>query len=213
MTGGPTTAQGVLFGDTGERVRLAIPDADIVLHRAIDVGAPADECLARLISEIAWREETIKMWGRTMRQPRLVAWYGDAGASYRYSGKRYDPNPWTPLLASLRRRVEALAETTFDSVLANFYRDEHDSVSMHSDNERELGPEPCIASLSFGETRTFALRHIARAHPTVRIPLESGTLLVMKGATQRCWQHAVPKEKTPRGPRVNLTFRKIGDRA
>ena len=150
------------------------------------------------------------MWDKTYLQPRLVAWYGDEGASYEYSGKRYEALPWTPLLLDLRERVEGAAAVRFNSVLLNYYRDQRDSVAMHSDDERELGSEPVIASLSLGETRTLVFRHKSdRAQKTMRLPLESGSLLLMKGPTQRCWQHGVPKETRPCGPRVNLTFRQV----
>jgi alkylated DNA repair dioxygenase AlkB len=153
------------------------------------------------------------MWGREYVSPRLVAWYGEPGASYLYSGIRHEPLAWTPLLANLRRRVEAATATSFDSVLCNFYRDKRDSVAMHADDERELGPEPVIASLSIGETRTFVMRHKTdRSQKTRRLTLESGSLLLMRGPTQRCWQHGVPKEKRPCGPRVNLTFRQINQK-
>ncbi|HXC49567.1 MAG TPA: alpha-ketoglutarate-dependent dioxygenase AlkB [Candidatus Limnocylindrales bacterium] len=201
---------GTLFNDEPVCVRIPLPDADVLLYRRFDLGIDDGECLSELVREIAWREETVTLWGKTFLQPRLVAWYGDPGASYRYSGKRFDPLPWTPLVDSLRRKVEAATGATFNSVLANYYRDHRDSVAMHSDDEPELGAEPCIASLSLGETRTFVLQHRTdKSVKSMRIPLGSGSLLVMKGTTQRFWQHAIPKEKSPCGPRVNLTFRRI----
>jgi alkylated DNA repair dioxygenase AlkB len=199
-----------LFAEETRLERLALPDAELWFLRCLGLGRPPGEVLARLIEDCAWRSETIRMWDKVYLQPRLIAWYGDEGAGYRYSGKFYEPNPWTPLLADLRARVEQATGERFDSVLANYYRDEHDSVAMHSDDERELGPEPVIASLSIGETRRFVLRHkLDRTQKTRRFELPSGSLLVMKGPTQRFWQHGVPKETTPRGPRVNLTFRQI----
>lgn len=200
-----------LFADGKELARIPMPDADVVLRRSIDLGLPADEVLARLVSEIAWREETITLWGKTMLQPRLVAWHGDPDASYVYSGRRFDPQPWNELLSRLRAVVEAVAGAQFNSVLLNYYRDGRDSVAMHSDDETELGREPLIASLSLGETRTLVFRHKTnKAIKTWHLPLTSGSLLVMKGPTQRCWQHAVPKMTAPCGPRVNLTFRQVG---
>jgi alkylated DNA repair dioxygenase AlkB len=195
-------------GETFER--LSIPDADVSLLRAANLGLPYDSLLERLIDETPWRSETIVMWGKQMLSPRLIAWYGDAGRSYAYSGIAHDPLPWTPLLGDLRRRVEEACGERFDSVLLNYYRNERDSVAMHSDDERELGPEPVIASVSLGETRTFVMRHKTdRSQKARRLALESGSLLLMQGPTQRCWQHGVPKETKPRGPRVNLTFRQL----
>ena len=199
-----------LFPEQTDLARLPIPDAEVFFLRSMPLGASTDEILARLVIETAWRSETVRMWEKTYAQPRLMAWYGDEGTSYVYSGTRYDPLPWTPLLGDLRRRVEAVAGERFNSVLLNWYRDHRDSVAMHSDDERELGRTPVIASLSLGETRTFVLRHKTdRSHKPWRLPLTSGSLLVMKGPTQRCWQHGVPKQTNPCGARVNLTFRQI----
>jgi alkylated DNA repair dioxygenase AlkB len=197
-----------LFGAAGALEHLSIPDADVSLIRDLDLGLPGDVIVRRIVEETPWRSETILMWGKEFVSPRLVAWYGDEGTTYVYSGIRHHPLAWTPLLADLRRRVEEAAQEHFDSVLVNYYRGERDSVAMHSDDEKELGREPVIASLSIGETRTFVMRHKTdRSQKIRRLVLESGSLLLMKGPTQRCWQHGVPKEKSPCGPRVNLTFR------
>jgi len=199
-----------LFPEARVLVPIPMRDAEVLFLRSLPLGEPPDAVLARLVSETPWRSETIRMWDKTYLQPRLVAWYGDEGASYEYSGKRYEALPWTPLLLDLRERVEGAAAVRFNSVLLNYYRDQRDSVAMHSDDERELGSEPVIASLSLGETRTLVFRHKSdRAQKTMRLPLESGSLLLMKGPTQRCWQHGVPKETRPCGPRVNLTFRQV----
>jgi len=199
-----------LFPQEQGLVPIPMRDAEVSLQRTLALGDSPAAVLARLIDETPWRSETIKMWDKTYVQPRLIAWYGDEGASYEYSGKRYEALPWTTLLLDLRRRVEAVAAVRFNSVLINYYRDHRDSVAMHSDDERELGREPIIASLSLGETRTLMFRHKSdRSQKSRRLPLESGSLLIMKGPTQRCWQHGVPKESQPCGPRVNLTFRQV----
>lgn len=197
-----------LFASTSRLERLSIPDADVSFVRGLDLGASYDVLLRRLIDETPWQSETIVMWGKEMLSPRLVTWYGDPGISYYYSGIQHHPTPWSPLVADLRRRVEAASGERFNSVLVNYYRNERDSVAMHADDEKELGPEPVIASLSIGESRTFVMRHKTdRSQKTRKLVLESGSLLLMKGPTQRCWLHGVPKEKIPCGPRVNLTFR------
>lgn len=189
---------------------IPLKDADVRFLRSLDLGRDPVEVLDLLVAETPWRSETVKMWDKVYVQPRLIAWYGDEGASYVYSGKRYDPLPWTPLLADLRGRVEAATSERYNSVLVNWYRDHRDSVAMHADDERELGSTPVIASLSLGETRTFVMRHKTdRSLKPKRFELPSGSLLVMKGATQRCWMHGVPKETRPCGSRVNLTFRRI----
>jgi alkylated DNA repair dioxygenase AlkB len=190
--------------------RLQIPDADLSYASAIDLGAPADALLRTLIDTIPWRSESIVLWGRTYAQPRLIAWFGDQGKNYTYSGLTLVPLPWTALLTQIRQRVELLTTVQFNSVLLNYYRDGNDSMGMHSDDEPELGPNPVIASLSLGEERTFILRHRTKKQlQPLRLPLASGSLLLMQGETQEHWKHGIEKENGPCGPRVNLNFRRI----
>jgi alkylated DNA repair dioxygenase AlkB len=147
-----------------------------------------------------------------MPQPRLTAWYGDPGRSYTYSGLTLEPLAWTADLQTLRRMAEQASDATFNSVLLNYYRDHNDSVGFHADDEPELGATPTIGSISLGATRTLTFKPKKRKDwEPVRVALESGSLLVMKGDTQRNWRHAVAKETRPCGPRVNLTFRRILD--
>lgn len=162
------------------------------------------EMLARLIAETDWRAESITLWGKQHPQPRLTAWHGEA--AYTYSGLRLAPLPFTPLLLELKQAVEQACGYRFNSVLLNYYRNERDSMGMHSDDEAELGPQPVIASLSFGATRTFVLRHKATKQ-TLKLGLNDGTLIVMSGNTQKHWQHGINKSTRAIGARVNLTFR------
>lgn len=195
---------------SGELELLDLPDAEIYYLPRLDLGAEPNVMLKELIEQIPWRSEIINLWGKEYQQPRLAAWFGDAGASYTYSGLSLEPLPWTDLLSRLRSRVEAVAEASFNSVLLNYYRDHRDSMGMHSDDEPELGRNPVIASLSFGEQRTFVLKHRSRKElKPVSLALASGSLLLMKGATQHNWKHGINKVSRPCGPRVNLTFRKI----
>jgi alkylated DNA repair dioxygenase AlkB len=191
-----------------ERVRM--PDADVFYRDRLVLAGSDTEILRRLIAEIAWRSEEVVMWGRTLPQPRLTAWYGDPGRLYAYSGLRLDPLPWTPLLLDIKTRVEKTVGSIFNSVLLNYYRDHHDSIGFHSDDEPELGDRPVIASLSLGAERTFILKHkTSRRIGPAHLRLASGSLLLMGGDTQRCWRHGILKESPPCGPRVNLTFRQI----
>ena len=176
----------------------------------------AYQALDALLGEVPWETRHIVLFGRSIPQPRLVSWHGDLGAAYTYSGVRNEAAPWTPRLAELRDRVRAALGVPFNSVLCNLYRDGHDSMGLHADDEPELGPEPVIASLSLGATRRFFLVHRrgAKGGPRVNIPLVHGSLLVMAGATQRWYRHGVPKEASASSPavhqpRINLTFRLI----
>jgi alkylated DNA repair dioxygenase AlkB len=200
---------GDLF-DTGEPRRLDIRDADIRYWPSVDFGALPDRILDQLIERTPWRSEVITLWGKPYQQPRLTAWFGDPGARYTYSGLSLEPLPRTDLLSEVRSRVEALVEASFNSVLLNYYRDHRDSMGMHSDDEPELGRNPTIASVSLGEQRTLVLKHKFRKElKPIHVPLESGSLLLMKGATQHHWKHGINKVGSRCGPRVNLTFRRI----
>lgn len=190
--------------------RLPLIDSDISFYPEINLHKPSDVLLIELIRQTPWRQEQITIYGKRWPQPRLSAWYGDRKASYQYSGISMDPLPWTKTLLDLKTTVEALTEQSFNSVLLNYYRDHQDSMGMHSDDERELGPEPVIASLSLGEERMFLLKHRSRKDlKTLKLTLPSGSLLLMKGPTQHYWKHGINKERVACGARVNLTFRTI----
>ncbi len=159
---------------------------------------------------IKWRNDSITLYGKTFPQPRLTAWYGDSGVKYSYSNIHMQALPWTPVLLKLKTQLENDLNTRFNSVLVNYYRDGNDHMSYHSDDEKELGPNPIIASLSFGETRSFQLKHkFDLEKKTVVIPITDGSLVVMKDELQHFWQHKIAKTKKLIGPRVNLTFRMI----
>ena len=189
--------------------QIGIADAELAFIHGFYAPAASACHMQQLLAETPWRQETISMWGKEYLQPRLTAWHGDACSQYGYSGLDLRLNPWTPTLRQIRQDIERRTGHRFNSVLLNLYRNEQDSVGWHSDDERELGPAPVIASLSFGATRTFRLRHKQNAHKPLAIDLTDGSLLIMAGTTQRCWRHAILKERLPAGPRINLTFRTI----
>ena len=195
-----------LFDSPGTLVPIPLPDADLAWLAQLPLARPNQEVFARLLADTPWRAETVLVYGKRHPQPRLTAWYGNA--SYTYSGLRLEPLPWTPLLLELRAAVEAACGQRFNSVLLNLYRNERDSMGMHSDDEPELGPAPVIASLSFGATRILVLRH-KRDKQVLRLPLTDGSLLLMAGATQQNWVHGINKSTRPLGTRINLTFRYI----
>lgn len=178
-------------------------------HREFLRPDEAGSLLSLLLRCVPWREREIVLFGRRILQPRLVAWLGDPDALYTYSGVTLTPEPWPDPLRDLRARVEGVVGQRFNSVLANLYRNEADSMGMHSDDEPELGPDPTVASVSLGETRRFTVRPKAKGGPSVDYLLPSGSLLVMTGSFQSEFRHGIPKERTPRGPRINLTFRRI----
>lgn len=183
-------------------------DGEAFLIRNFITDPEAARIQQRLISELAWEQETIKVFGKAVKVPRLTCWYGDRGAVYTYSGVTHRPISWTPTLKTLRVRVEVFAGSPFNSVLGNLYRNGQDSMGWHADKEKELGEQPCIASLSLGEKRVFKLRH-NKSKECLKLDLTHGSLLVMGGNLQRCWRHCLPKVDAVRGTRVNLTFRYV----
>jgi alkylated DNA repair dioxygenase AlkB len=189
---------------------LALPDAEVILYETFFAPAESEQLFAQLLATTQWEQSHLKIYGKEIAEPRLTAWYGDEGKSYTYSGITRQPLPWTPALAQIKERVESIAQTTFNSVLLNLYRDGRDSIGWHQDKEPELGQNPVIASVSFGATRRFRLRHKRRKDvPLVELDLTHGSLLLMRGTTQHYWQHQIPKTAKPVGPRINLTFRVI----
>jgi len=195
-----------LFDTPGALLPIPIDDGALALLAQLPLALSNAEVFERLLIETPWREESVVVYGKRHLQPRLTAWYGDA--SYTYSGLRLEPLRWTALLLEIRAAVEAACGQRFNSVLLNRYRNERDSMGMHSDDEAELGNDPVIASLSYGATRTFILRH-KRDKRTVRLPLEDGSLLLMSGQLQSNWLHGINKSTRPLGERLNLTFRYI----
>ncbi|HEX2604327.1 MAG TPA: alpha-ketoglutarate-dependent dioxygenase AlkB [Oxalicibacterium sp.] len=199
-----------LFDDSPRLQKLPISGADIQWMPALLDPSESMHLFEMLHRSVPWRQEDVFLFGRRIAQPRLTAWYGDADARYRYSGLELSPLPWTEVLLQLRQRVEDVSQARYNSVLLNLYRDGQDSMGWHSDDEPELGMAPTIASLSLGETRLFRLKPKQHgAGKTISLPLTSGSLLVMRGATQAHYLHAVPKERRVTTPRINLTFRMI----
>lgn len=200
-----------LFNTSAEQF-LAIDMPGATLRFASHFLPPdvADHYFKVLLKETAWREEEVLVWGKRHKQPRLVAWYGDAGTQYTYSGSTLTPMPWTPALLELKEKVQAASGAHFNSVLLNQYRNNNDSMGWHSDNEPELGTTPTIASLSLGESRVFLFKHRFEKDLGIRrITLTHGSMLIMSGDTQTNWLHAIDKERQPSGIRINLTFRLI----
>jgi alkylated DNA repair dioxygenase AlkB len=156
-----------------------------------------------------WRQDFIKIYGRVHPVPRLQQWYGDPDKAYTWSGIKMNPLPWTPSLLKVRCLVQDALGTEFNSVLLNMYRHGRDTVSWHSDDELELGEHPTIASISLGATRDFQLRKKIGLPTKIQVQLEDCSLLVMSGETQKKWEHSIPRRMRLKGPRINLTFRKI----
>ncbi|HEY4789030.1 MAG TPA: alpha-ketoglutarate-dependent dioxygenase AlkB [Bacteroidales bacterium] len=170
------------------------------------------ECEAyyqHIFYSFTWKQEQIRMYDKDVLQPRLTAFCGEPFLDLRYSNHIVKPQHWTDKILELKQKTEAVAGAKFTNALFNLYRDGKDSVSWHRDNERYLGFDPVIASISLGTTRTFQLRNYSDKTITRSVELTSGSLLIMKGPIQRCWEHQVPKVNKRIGPRINITFRTL----
>jgi len=198
-----------LFADENSCYQIDLPDADICLYPYFIKSDEADDFFAALMSQIEWSEHSINIYGQQHKVPRLSAWYADNAKSYEYSGLKSQGLLWNPLLLELKSKIEAVCNKSFNSVLVNRYRNGCDGVGWHADDEKELGTNPVIASLSFGQERSFQLKHRRNKSLKKNLLLGHGSLLIMQGQTQHHWLHQVAKSKRQLNERINLTFRII----
>jgi alkylated DNA repair dioxygenase AlkB len=188
---------------------LELPDAKIVYFPNFLSTEEATYYFSTLKKETTWQHDDIKVFGKTYKQPRLTALYGDEGKSYSYSNITMHPTTFTTALLEIKNKIESICDAHFNVVLLNLYRDGSDSNGWHSDDEKELGKNPVIASVSLGTKRVFQLRNKENKKLRHNLELTDGSLLLMRGSTQHFWQHQIPKTKKVIDPRINLTFRCI----
>jgi alkylated DNA repair dioxygenase AlkB len=199
------TLSGVEVPVHGNAPRL--PDADLTFYPRFFTESESRLFFSQLRDTMEWKQEVITLFGRQIPSPRLSAWYGDAGACYRYSGLTLIAKPWSSVLREIKQSVETTTGAPLNGVLLNYYRDQNDSMGWHSDDETELGKNPTIASVSFGATRMFQLQHKRRRDQRAALELSDGSLLIMRGPTQHHWRHRIPRSTQAVGERINLTFR------
>lgn len=183
-------------------------DLEIDLYQSIECGKKQQLWFESCLHDLNWETGFIKIFGKTHQIPRLQAWYADNGINYTYSGKKLQRHNWNNTLIEIKGKIESITSFKFNSVLANLYRDGNDSMGLHSDDEKELGKNPVIASLSLGESRDIYFKHKNNKSNLI-IPQINGQLLVMYGKTQKYWKHEIKKTKKLKKPRINLTFRNI----
>jgi alkylated DNA repair dioxygenase AlkB len=169
----------------------------------------SDEYFNQLFTEIRWKQEPIKIFGKEVMQPRLTAWYGDVEKPYAYSGITMAPDHWIHPLIEIKSVADQLSGAESSSALLNLYRDGNDGLGWHRDNEKVLGPTPTIASVSLGAVRSFQLRDYKDKKNLISLELQPGSVVIMRGASQQMWEHRVPKSKKVFGARINITFRII----
>jgi len=192
-----------------EPILLTINDGEVLYYPHFFDVKKADYIFTQLQKDTPWQEDNIKVFGKVYKQPRLTSLYGNENKSYSYSNITMYPHKFSPLLNEIKSDVEAISIASFNTVLLNLYRNGKDSNGWHADDEKELGKNPAIASLSFGEERYFHLRHKKDKTQKHKLLLNHGSLLLMKGPTQHHWHHQIPKTSKQIGPRINLTFRKL----
>ena len=181
---------------------------EIDIYQDIGLEQKTDLWFQSCLHDLNWETGFIKIFGKTHQIPRLQSWYADDGIEYTYSGKKLQRHNWNKTLIEIKQEIESITSIKFNSVLANLYRNGNDSMGLHSDNEKELGINPVIASLSLGESRDILFKH-KNIKTSINIPQTSGQLIVMSGQTQKYWKHEIKKTKKFKKPRINLTFRNI----
>lgn len=196
----------MLFKDP---INLNLKDGEVVYYPHFFDNEISHKYLNALIKNIAWQEDSIKLFGKDYLQPRLTALFAINKIPYTYSNITMHPKPFNTELLNIKEAVENRIKVNFTSCLANLYRNGKDSNGWHADDEKELGEYPVIASITFGEERMFHFKHKYEPDQKTKIKLQHGSLLVMKGKTQKYWLHQLPKTKKDIGPRINLTFRII----
>jgi len=192
-----------------EKIILPLPDAVFEFYPNLFNQEEADMLFDKLMNETPWQQDDITIFGKKIAQPRLTCLFGNEGKPYSYSGLTMQPHPWNTTMIFIKERVEQFSKQNFTTVLANLYRNEKDSNGWHADNERELGRNPIIASVSFGEERKFQLKHIKDTNIKLSLNLNHGSLLVMKEGSQIHYKHQIPKATQPKNTRINVTFRTI----
>jgi alkylated DNA repair dioxygenase AlkB len=189
---------------------ISLQDGEILFMRNFFTSSEAKNYFELLQNNINWKQEEVKFYGKTFPVPRKTAWYGYEGYNYSYSGINCCPEIWTDELLKIKNEIEKIIpEENFTSVLLNLYNNGNDKMGWHADDEKELGINPTIASLSLGETRRFDIKHKTNLDLHYKLELTSGSLLIMKGALQHHWIHQIPAQKKVKNPRINLTFRTI----
>ncbi|WP_338377927.1 alpha-ketoglutarate-dependent dioxygenase AlkB [uncultured Flavobacterium sp.] len=192
-----------------EKIILELPDAIFEYYPNFFSKEKADELYNLLYENTPWKQDIITVYGKNHLQPRLTALYGNEGKPYKYSNIIMYPQAWNATLIYIKELVEEKANHNFTTVLANLYRNEKDSNGWHADNEKELGRNPIIASISLGEERTFQLKHNFKKEAKQNLILKHGSLILMKEGSQIHYKHQIPKASSPKKPRINLTFRII----
>lgn len=199
----------MLFDQELSQENLLPYDGELYYMDQFVPESEADNWFEELKKNVPWEADQVRIFGKVITTKREVTWYGNPGLTYTYSGFEKIPLPWTPLMTQIKAKVEAYCEEEFNSCLLNLYHDGKEAMGWHRDNEKELKKHGTIASLSLGATRKFSFKHLDEKRK-IDVPLNHGSLLLMKGIIQDHWQHTLPAMKRIDQARINLTFRQIG---
>lgn len=192
-----------------EKQHFNLPNAELIYVPNFFNREEADRYFQIIESQTNWQHDNITVFGKTYKQPRLTALFGESEKTYGYSNIIMQPEPFTATLKEIKQAIETFSNHNFNVLLVNLYRDGNDSNGWHGDNEKELGINPVIASVSFGEPRPFHFKHRSLKNQRHKLILEHGSLLLMKGEMQHHWLHQIAKTKKKINPRINLTFRTL----
>lgn len=184
-------------------------DAELVYYPDFLKPEEANTLYDSLYKSIFWQQKDIKIFGKKIPQPRLTAFFAEKGVSYTYSGLQWQPEYFTSEIRKLKKKIEEVSAIKLNTCLANLYRDGQDSMGWHADDEKALGKNPLIASISLGGDRKFQWKHKTQKNLKDQLILSHGSLLLMQGSMQHYWKHQLPKTKIEVSPRINLTFRKV----
>ncbi len=198
-----------LFPEDKTEFSPSIPDGEVNYCSSFLSTNEADILFAKLLATTPWQSDSITVYGKTYNQPRLTSLHAIDETPYSYSNITMQPNPMTPVLRAILKKIETYSKHSFNAVLLNLYRDGKDSNGWHADNEKELGKNPVIASISLGQERFFHLKHRTIKEERFKLKLAHGSLLLMSGSLQHHWLHQIPKTTRPLEPRINLTFRTL----
>ncbi|WP_370000357.1 alpha-ketoglutarate-dependent dioxygenase AlkB [Winogradskyella sp.] len=192
-----------------EKRHFILPNAELIYVPSFFNKQESDNYFKTIKEQTDWQHDDITVFGKTYKQPRLTALFGEKDQTYSYSNITMHPKPFTSTLLNIKSKIEDFSDEKFNTLLINLYRDGNDSNGWHADNEKELGINPVIASVSFGEKRPFHFKHTSLKKERHKLTLEHGSLLLMKGEMQHYWLHQIAKTKKVIQPRINLTFRRL----
>ncbi len=194
---------------SAEKQHFILPNAELIYVPNFFNYQESDNYFKIIKDQTNWQQDDITVFGKTYKQPRLTALYCETNQTYSYSNITMHPEAFTSNLLDIKSKVEKFSDEKFNTLLINLYRDGNDSNGWHADNEKELGKNPVIASVSFGEERPFHFKHRRLKNERHKLNLEHGSLLLMKGEMQHYWLHQIAKTKKKIEPRINLTFRRL----